>query len=495
MFASDRVVFRQTIQNIPAHIGLIECRFDGIRDIDKSDIDEAGRVLAMAPQSIRSIATIRRSCDGGRWIGSESVRQSLLSYCIQSSYFDFVDVEEDVYCEGMQHVPNTRDSRIEASKEDRASHEAAIICSFHDCTKTPTDIQERVDRMCSYGTIIKLAVMLNASKDQLQLIEIARHLQKHKKNDYILIGMGIFGRWSRILYKKLGSMFTYAHNSIDPPAPGMMTYSELIELYRVDQHSEGTKIFGIIGNPLEHSHSPAFHNAIFSENTANAVYVPFPTDDCQTFFTFAKTLAIEGFSVTVPHKRSVMKYLQVIESQATACSAVNTVIMESSGYVGHNTDYFGFLEPLREAFSERLITGKLRAAMIGAGGAASAVLAGLVDLGCQVIIYNRTLSKAELLARKYDDEVCAEQLRSTIDAGHDIIVQCTDIGMYPNREESPIPDYDFSGKEIVYDLIYNPAPTAFLARAQAAGCLCITGEPMFRLQAKCQSEMFLNRLK
>lgn len=482
----------RVIQNLSLDIEAIECRFDCIVDVDTACIDSIGSCLQKHRPKVSSIATIRRAQDGGRWSESEAARLALVRYCLQSGFFTYVDVEEDVYDTVVQaHKDGPTDKSAE-NDGIKGSATSTVICSFHSCSTFPADLRDMVHAMLTLGTPVKIAVMVSNSEEQLQLFQLARYLEKQCRQWFILIGMGPYGVFSRIMYRQLGFFLTYAHDAEEAPAPGMLSYAALRDEYRLGLHRKDTPLFGIIGNPIEQTRSPRFHNNVFTKASIDALYVPFLIDDCTRFMQLVRSLGIRGFSVTIPFKREIVNTLTRVDALAERCGAVNTVICEGDDYVGYNTDYIGFLQPLRPILATQSDdTDKLmRAAVLGAGGASSSVIAGLLELAFHVTVFNRTLAKAQSIAQRYPERVAAERLEKSIPFGFDCIVQCTKIGMYPDTKASPIPDYAFQGNEIVYDIVYNPVQTAFLSRAAAAGCICINGLAMFEAQAQAQATMF-----
>ncbi len=481
--------FCSKIQTIPSHLKAVECRFDLMHAVDTSCVDQVGRCLRAEKPDIVSIATIRRPQDGGTWAGSEADRLDLLAYCWASQLFTYVDVEEDQY---QRFVEKGQKNPIESTEgHQRESKKTKILCSYHNCDAIPTDILKTVKAMLAYGVPVKVSLMIRNTAEQLKLVILANYLKRHSAQGFILIGMGEYGEWSRILYRQLGAFLTFVHDA-ESPAAGMLHHKIIHTLYRVSLLEEDVLIFGIIGNPIRQTRSPQFHNDVFASVGAHAVYVPFLVDDCSIFLHMAKQLGIRGFSVTVPFKQKIVSELDQRDRVVQACGAANTVVLENDGYSGYNTDYTGFLQPLRLALESRSLDGsrELKAAVLGAGGASASIVAALLALHFHVTVFNRTLQKAKLIAERYPNTVVAAPLEASLSDRFDCIVQCTTLGMYPQEKESPIPEYRFRGDEIVYDIIHKPRKTAFLIRAEEAGCVCIDGMAMFEKQAEDQAILF-----
>lgn len=245
-----------------------------------------------------------------------------------------------------------------------------------------------------------------------------------------------------------------------------------------------TRLVGLIGWPVEHSLSPAMHNAAFTELGLNWCYVPLPVHP-ERLGEGVKGLVALGFAganVTVPHKEQVMAYLDALSPDAEAIGAVNTILVRGEKLIGYNTDWRGFLAALRQGgFSPE---GK-QAVVLGAGGAARAVVYALASAESGVVILNRTMEHAEALVEDFSSlfpsgsftylPLIAEMLGEQVNNAH-LLVNATPVGMWPdiNRclwpETVPLPGY-----LTVFDLVYNPPQTKLLQRAAAAGARTISG--------------------
>jgi shikimate dehydrogenase len=247
------------------------------------------------------------------------------------------------------------------------------------------------------------------------------------------------------------------------------------------------KQYGIIGYPLGHSLSPLIHNRAFADLGVDASYAawPLPPGELEAFMASVRTLPISGLSVTIPHKTAVMRYLDGVSGTASRAGAVNTVYWRGGELLGENTDVSGFVAPLKE-----LPRRPSSALVLGAGGAARAVLAGLTGLGVTCItLTNRNPGKAAALAREFKTTVTTWDNRGEIPA--ELIVNATPLGMAgPGADQTPYPAQSFGPGMIAYDLIYNPGQTRFLREAREAGCTTITGLPMFIEQAAGQFHLW-----
>ncbi len=246
-----------------------------------------------------------------------------------------------------------------------------------------------------------------------------------------------------------------------------------------------SSLVGLIGWPVEHSLSPAMHNAAFANLGLDWAYVPLPVhpDDVHQAIKGMAALNLVGVNVTVPHKQAVMRYLDELSEAARATGAVNTIHIKDGKFFGYNTDAIGFFNSLIEAGCDPK---GLHIAVLGAGGAARAVVFALTRAGAaSVTILNRTAERAAFLIDDLADIFPNSHLHfapltneALADLGDDIdlIVNTTSVGMSPNIETCPWPDdVPMPKQATVCDLVYNPLETMLLTRAQEAGLIAIDG--------------------
>lgn len=264
-----------------------------------------------------------------------------------------------------------------------------------------------------------------------------------------------------------------------------------------------TNVYGIIGDPVEHSFSPVIHNTIAAAINENFVYVPFHVlkGNTETALKGAFELGIKGLNVTVPHKKDVIKSLCEIEKRAEAIGAVNTLKYTENGYVGYNTDILGILY----SFLKRGIYIKNKNVLIiGAGGSACAALVLAVSEGANsVVVANRTEENAIKLKNhvlKYYNNanisVCGIDDIYNIEKC-DIVIQTTTLGFGKNVGLSPVKDKNFfkdKGVSAVFDTIYIPEKTKFLEDAESFGITAINGFEMLIYQGVAASEIWLDRI-
>jgi shikimate dehydrogenase len=246
------------------------------------------------------------------------------------------------------------------------------------------------------------------------------------------------------------------------------------------------KRVGLIGDPVAHSVSPVFQQAAFDALAIAARYEAWHTPAAALAERVAGLRApdVLGANVTVPHKQAVVPLLDRLHPGAARAGAVNTIVNEDGRLIGYNTDIAGFLDALR--LEGGVDPGGAWAVVVGAGGAARAVVIALVDAGvARVRVLNRTLARARALAVELaDGRVEAAALEpgraATLLAGADLVVNCTTVGMRHSAEEHalPVPVEALPARAMVVDLVANPLVTPFLAAAAARGCRTLGGLPM-----------------
>lgn len=248
-----------------------------------------------------------------------------------------------------------------------------------------------------------------------------------------------------------------------------------------------TTICGLIGDPVEHSMSPAMHNAAFTSLGLDYAYLPFRVDkaDLGKALDGMRALNMRGMNITIPHKVEVMQYLDALDPLAEKIGAVNTVVNDSGRLTGYNTDATGFLQPLIEKDAEP--EGR-NVVVIGAGGASRAISFMLADRKARLTIMNRreefdwAVNLAAHVSEIFKVDVSALELNrgnlETALAGAGIVVNATSLGMSPNVDATPIPSELLRPGIILYDIVYNPLKTRLVREAEAAGAETVSGIDM-----------------
>ncbi|MSQ77271.1 MAG: shikimate dehydrogenase [Nitrospiraceae bacterium] len=259
-----------------------------------------------------------------------------------------------------------------------------------------------------------------------------------------------------------------------------------------------TQLCGLLGNPVEHSLSPAIHNAAFEKLGLNFVYLAFKVEDLPGAVKGLRALGnLRGFSVTIPHKVAIMPLLDDVEQTARNIGAVNTIVIENGRLLGSNTDASGALRALTEAGAT--LRGE-NVVLLGSGGAARAIAfalaagAGIAKLTLLGIDEKERAGlakdlKARTSLQLADGTITDDALRHAIEESK-VLLHCTPLGMHPNVRESCVPASLLKPHLTVMDIVYNPLDTKLLTDARAAGCKTIRGLEMFLNQAVGQFELW-----
>ena len=260
-----------------------------------------------------------------------------------------------------------------------------------------------------------------------------------------------------------------------------------------------TRTCGLIGNPVEHTMSPAIHNTLAEELEENLVYVPFhvPTGQVREAVEGAYALNLLGCNVTVPYKSEVIPYLKEIDGLAERIGAVNTLVRTEGGFRGYNTDMPGLYRAMCE--DDVKIDGE-KVLLLGAGGVARAVAMLLADKGAaEIIILNRTIEKAQKIAEEINGYLGKEKIRTlAMDAYAELpegerylAIQATNVGMFPHTDAAVIEDTDFYKKvHTGYDLVFNPAETKFMKLTKESGGRAYNGLKMLLYQGIIAYELW-----
>ncbi|MCP5003059.1 MAG: shikimate dehydrogenase [Planctomycetes bacterium] len=413
------------------------------------------------------IVTNRPEREGGGFTDSETDRIKLLQKAIDLG-FDYVDVEHD----SVRHIV-----RRDYTK---------IIASYHNFKETPNNLSNIYDEICHLKPdIVKIVTYADDITDNIRIFK----LLKSAHIPLISFCMGEAGHISRILTKKFGGFLTFASLCEGKEsAPGQLTFQELTDTYHYKKTDRETKVYGVVGNPVSHSMSPAIHNFSFMEKGLNSVYVPLKVVDIGSFIREFKEINFQGFSITIPHKETILPFLDDIDCTAEEIGAINTVVRKNGKFKGYNTDSTAAIQGLENNMNNSNVKPLNKAAIIGAGGVARAVAYGLKAEGYDITIYNRTKARAIQLSHdigcgyKGLDEICQ------VDAN--ILINCTSIGMFPDIEDSPVPKEVFKPGMVVFDAVYNPIQTRLLLDASDRGCYTVNGITMFVNQAAEQFRLW-----
>ncbi len=414
------------------------------------------------------LATCRRHQNHGKFNGSVEDQIRILDAALDAGA-RAVDVE-------IESAENAL-ARLETLRG-----KGQLVLSYHnyDGTPSPESILRRMLRVPADG--YKIVTTARKPSDNSRILAITK---SHPRTPLIVLAMGEIGFPTRVLGTAWGGMFTYAApNASEGTASGQVSARVLRHLYRAEKFSRAAKIYGVIADPVRHSISPAVHNRAFQSLRLDAVYLPFLVQPPQLkdFFTLAEALPIAGFSVTIPHKQRILRYLDVVDPLARRIGAVNTVWKKAGKWRGANTDADAVTVPL----SRKLRLSKSSVLVVGNGGAARSAAYALVGSGAKVSIVGRNPDRVRSLARACGAE---SLLREQVNGRKfDALVHATPLGMLPNTDACFFPGA--LPAELVFDMVYNPLETTLLRHAASQGLTVISGLQMFLEQATRQFEIW-----
>jgi 3-dehydroquinate dehydratase / shikimate dehydrogenase len=412
------------------------------------------------------IATCRRREGGGLSVGS--VRDEL-SWLAQAAAAGCLWCDLEV--ETLRRLP--RNSIRKYSLPRR------ILLSVHDFRRLPPLNPALGARWQGDVDAIKVAGVARTIVDSVRLLRFAAEAR-----NCVAVPMGEVGLPARLLALREGSALAYAPLSA-ATAPGQISLQEMKHLYRAHELNRQTRIYGVIGDPIAHSLSPLLHNTAFIARKIDAVYLPFLVKNLRDFLKAAPDFGLSGFSVTLPHKQSILPHLQDCDALSAEIGAVNTVVVRRDGSLyGCNTDYVGVLR----ALEKKLRVAKSRVLVFGAGGSARAAIFALTRAGAAVSVCARRNATARELARAAGAEVVPRRALKT--ESFDAILNATPVGMHPETEVSPLEPGELHCR-IVMDLIYRPQRTQLLKLAAQKRIAPISGVEMFLAQGIAQWELWM----
>ena len=255
--------------------------------------------------------------------------------------------------------------------------------------------------------------------------------------------------------------------------------------------SGSTAVYALVGDPVDHSLSPAIQNAAFRESGLDSVYValPVPRSDLRPAIRGLRSLGVKGFNVTTPHKTALLRYLDRVDTEAAEIGSINTVKSENGQLTGFNTDGAGALAAMEHA---GLSLAEKRVFLLGAGGAACAIAHALGTRDCSIKLANRTSSRARLLAKSLRDRFGVEveftpfskkAIRDAINQV-DVILNASSMGM-DAKNNPPIDRESIRKDHWVFDIVYRPVQTKLLRDAIAARARWVNGLEMLLNQGAC----------
>jgi 3-dehydroquinate dehydratase / shikimate dehydrogenase len=452
--------FRAALRETPT----VELRLDWLNsDVERTRL--LSRLRNNKPRNATIIATCRRTVGGGKFRGDAQAELDWLRRAREAGC-TWGDLEIESYAAVRRQLDSDR-SRL-----------PRILLSLHDFKRTPAKLAIPGSRKAD---AVKIAAQAQTIVDSLKVLQ-----QAHNNRNWVAVSMGEVGLPARILALREGSVLAYAPVS-QATAPGQVSLTDLKYLYRAHKLTRKTQVFAVIGDPVGHSLSPLLHNKAFVARGIDAVYVPFLVKDFRDFRKAIPEFGIRGFSVTLPHKKTILKYLDECDALAADIGAVNTVVVQGNGALhGCNTDHAGVLRSLERKLRLR----GSRVLILGAGGSARAAAFALARAGAVVDICARREQAARELAQAVGGEVIPRRALRT--ERFDAILNATPVGMYPHDRISPLQPSELNCR-IVMDLIYRPERTQFLKLASSKGIATVSGVEMFLAQGAAQWEIWMRR--
>ncbi len=449
---------QQQIANVENQTDLLELRLDYCEHPSLSVLQQM-----VAHTQRPYILTLRNKAQGGLFRGDEYTRLQLIKELLKANPH-YIDIEIDVANEFIAEI-------------HRLAPRTKIIRSFHDFNETPADLVAVLEQMRYPAvSVYKIITQANSSLDSLRMLNFVQ--QQASNHNIVGHCMGADGFFSRLVGSVVGNMFIYA--AIDNETQVVThqaTLTVLRETYYLHQKNRDTKLFALLGDPITFSSGHIFHNKRFIENHCNALYVKIrlQASELATFFAQSKTLPFTGFSVTMPLKKKVLPYVKNL----SGLTAVNTLAVSGGTVTAINTDGIGALAAIAEVTTVR----HKKVLVLGAGGAAIAIVQTLQQHGATVTIANRTVANAEKIARKFPCKVIDFSLPTKY---YDLVINTLPITAYAQSEFITWVKNVLQSQPTVMDANYNRDENLLLDLCQEFNCTIISGEKMFVKQAIAQ---------
>lgn len=438
---------------------IAELRLDALPAAERDDAQALALLLAEAPcpalVTCRPVAGL-----------PESRREQLLQRALSAGAWA-VDVElESAFAAGFveRHAPRT-------------------VVSHHWPVPRPEDIEEVADRAARLRpAIVKLVAPAGAGCDAEDLLARGRRLRRGGQPAATFC-LGEEGRASRLVdFASGGELLYVAGDGGAPTAAGQWRAAWVRGDLRPQGWMPGAARYGLIGDPLQHSLSPAIFNLAFVADGSGRAYVPIPGPSVETALSLAAGAGFHGLSVTMPFKEQVLAHCEVDE-MAARIGAVNTLTRKQGRWLGSNTDGPAVAEVVGRYASLR----GARVLVLGAGGAGRAAAAALAAAGAQVMVANRTPERAARLATAIAAEAVEWTRAASVAA--DVVVNATSVGL-GSTSAPELPRRRWHGDEIAVDMVYRPLETDWLRRARECGGTAIPGLEVFLAQASAQYRLW-----
>ncbi len=433
------------------------------------------------------IATCRTPREGGAFRGTLADRREVLQRALAGGAVG-IDLED---WEEWQPTPRPR----------------LCIRSYHNLVDAGSDLAERRDALLAMGAdVAKIVVTAPDLADAAPVLELMAATDQIA-SPTVAFAMGRAASITRVLSCALGAPYVYASadavsarpssvGGAEPDAAsalGQLPVERVHGIYGVRTLSSSTLLFGLLGNPANHSLGPWLHNRAFRHLEIDAVYVPLETARPEALVASLPRRRLRGLSVTAPFKESIARGCHHLDLAAQATGAVNTVLFDAHGQVrGCNTDVHGVRVALAEAGLTAAPRQGMNAAVLGSGGGARAAAVVLQELGFRVTLLARSLDPVRAFARARDIQLASLRAEVLTQTNPLVVVHATPVGSSggPLAGERVLPEWTPARGTFVLDMVYRPVLTPLLLAARAHDAIPVSGLSMFLAQAREQVRLF-----
>lgn len=460
--ASD--VTRRVLTHPEDGVDVFELRIDCLDD-DHRRVDVVRDLVGAAVLPV--VATCRPKTEGGRFGETDARREELLLAALGAGAA-WVDLEWTWLGRDPGLMDRFPAARVQLSHHHQGPWSSSLEDLFTAMLKTKAGA-------------IKLVARAETFEQAMPLVQLTAHGVRAGRRTSCF-GLGAAARISRILATIEGAYFTYVTDGGAPPVGGMLGLEEAVRTYRLGELPYPVKLLGLLGDPLDHSLSPVMHNRVIQKLGERYLYVPFESADPEPIIDFVRSHGVRGLSVTIPHKVRVIPLLDALDSTAHDAGAVNTVVREGSRLVGHNTD----LATARSLLDRWGVGPGDSAVVVGAGGAARALMRALADRRVPTTVINRSPEAGRRLAGEFG--ATAGEPDDLDPRGFNLLLNATPSGDHLARIPMPL-----APGASVLDLAYRAGVTPFTARALAAGCRTVDGIEFLARQGARQYSLWTKR--
>jgi len=452
-----------------AGVDAFELRIDLLAPVARTTACVAELVAA---SRLPVIATCRPADEFGGFEGPDAMRFELLDAALQAGAA-LIDVEW---------------SRLRKDASLGARWPAdRLLLSHHATGGADLALENELLAMTrAHSAGIKLVARATGFSDSMRLVSMTRYLSRSGRRA-TCFSAGKAALSGRILGFLAGAWLTYlVADDDEAPAPVIPDATTLLDLYRLPAQGDSVKLLGLTGWPLGHSLSPRMHNGVIRTLGERYLYLPLESESIAEVMDFVRHMDVRGLSITRPHKETVIPFLDGLDETARRTKAVNTIVKDGPRLIGWNTDYMAMGTVLREWGAGP----SDRAVVIGAGGAARAAVAALVDRQVPVVILNRDAARGRLLAADFHVPFGGPLSELGAHLGT-ILVQATPLGA--QGETIGMPD-GFGGTRAIVDLAYRTGGTPLENAAREAGIALVHGHEFLARQGALQFALWTRRL-